>query len=141
MKYRKTSDRNNAFTLIEIIITVGILVTLVGLTMPFTIQFYRRYEIVAERNLMLSLLRQARTMSFSGNGSADHGVHIASTSYSYTLFEGPSYAARDQSKDQTFDMANSIVFSGPGDIVFKYLSARTSSVSFTFDNGTLKEKI
>ena len=38
-------------------------------------------------------------------------------------------------------MANSIVFSGPGDIVFKYLSARTSSVSFTFDNGTLKEKI
>lgn len=148
MKYRSISDRNKGparrqagFTLMEILIAMGIMVILIGLTAPFTVNFYRRYQIITERSLLLSLLRQARTLSFSGAGSADHGVHIASTSYTYTLFEGPSYAARDQSKDQTFAMASGVVFTGPSDIIFKYLSARTSSVSFTFDNGTLREKI
>ncbi len=141
MKYHSTSDRNNAFTLIEILLSMGIMLILLGLTMPFTIHFYRRYQIVTERNLLLSLLRQARTLSFAGAGSADHGVRIASASYTYTLFEGSSYAGRNQSKDQTFDMASNVAFTGPPDAIFKYLSARTASVSFTFDNGALKEKI
>lgn len=146
MKYPNTSDRNNGpacrqagFTLIEILISIGIMLVLLGLTTPFTIHFYRRYQIVTERSLLLSLLRQARTLSFAGAGSTDHGVHIASASY--TLFEGSSYAARDQSKDQAFDRASNVTITGPSDMLFKYLSARAASASFTFDNGTLQEKI
>ncbi|MEK7583204.1 MAG: prepilin-type N-terminal cleavage/methylation domain-containing protein [Patescibacteria group bacterium] len=141
MKYPSTSGRNSGFTLVEVLISMGIMLILFGLTTPFTIRFYRRYQVITERNLLLSLLRQARTQSFAGAGSTDHGVHIASASYTYTLFEGTSYVARDQSKDQVFEMSTNVTMTGPSDILFKYLSARTSSVSLTFDNGTRQEKI
>ena len=141
MRYHNTSDQNNGFTLVEILISMGIMLILIGVTTPFTIRFYRRYQIITERNLMVSILRQARTLSFAGSGSTDHGVHIASASYTYTLFEGSSYATRDQSKDQTFDFSSNVTISGPSDILFTYLSARTSSASFVFDNGTKLEKI
>ncbi len=127
--------------MVEVLISMGIMLILFGLTTPFTIRFYRRYQVITERNLLLSLLRQARTQSFAGAGSTDHGVHIASASYTYTLFEGTSYVARDQSKDQVFEMSTNVTMTGPSDILFKYLSARTSSVSLTFDNGTRQEKI
>ncbi len=135
------APRSKGFTLVEILISMGIMLILLGLTTPFTIRFYRRYQVITERNLLLSLLRQARTQSFAGAGSANHGVHIASASYTYTLFEGSSYATRDQSKDLSFEMSTNVTMTGPSDILFKYLSARTSSVSLTFDNGTRQEKI
>ena len=117
----------------EILIAVGIMMVLLTISLPFTLNFYRRYQLDSERSTALTIMREARTMSMAGDGSADHGVHIASSQY--TLFEGQSYAARNQAKDQTFGRSTNVTVTGGTDILFKYLTGKSSSASFTFDNG------
>ena len=129
-----TNKKGAGFTLFEIIVSLGILATLAAITIPYTVHLYQSYQIDTERTLMLALLREARTMSLAGNGSADHGLHVYGSDY--TLFEGSTYAGRDQSKDEVFPRESAVTISGPSDIIFKYLTARTASVSFTLDNGT-----
>ena len=138
MPYHSTST-NSGFTLFEIVISLGILATLAVITIPYTIHLYQGYQIDTERTLVVALLREARTMSLAGNGSADHGLHVYGSDY--TLFEGPTYAGRDQSKDETFPRETAITITGPSEIIFKYLSARTASTSFTLDNGTKQTNI
>ena len=133
MRYKK------AFSLIEILVAISIFLILGAVTTPFAINFYQRYQSINERNLLVSLFREARTMSMAGQGSSHHGVHIASDQY--TLFEGPIYAARDQAKDQTFPRSDQMIITGASDILFNYLTGKSSSTSFTLNNGTMTNKI
>ena len=127
------------FSLTEVLVTLSIITVLLGATAPFTLNFYRRYQSINERNLLISLFRRARTLSITRNGASDHGVHIASTQY--TIFEGATFANRDQAKDQTFLRDTALTITGPADLIFKREIGYTSSVSFILDNGTKQEKI
>ena len=133
------SDRNKGFTVIEVLISMGILAILVGITTPFLLHFYRRYQLDSERSTMIALMRQARSLSMDGESSADHGVHIASSQF--TLFTGSSYALRDAAKDQTFGRTDVVAITGSSSIVFRYLTGKTSSLSFTLDDGTKTGRI
>ena len=134
-----TTYMKRGFTLMEVLISMGILVILLGVSTPFVLHFYRRYILDSERGALLTLMRRARTMSMAGTGSSDHGVHIASDQF--TLFEGSSYAMRNQSKDQTFSYNDIVVITGQSDILFKYLSGESSSTSFRLDNGNKQSSI
>lgn len=123
----------------EVLISMGIMVILLGISTPFVLHFYRRYLLDAERGTLLAAMRQARTMSMAGEGSTDHGVHIASDQY--TIFEGTSYAGRDPNKDQTFGHNNVVIITGQGDLLFRYLSGKSSSTSYTLDDGSKQSKI
>ena len=139
MKYPKELKSNSAFTLAEVLITLGILGIIIAATAPFTFQFYYRYQLDSDRTTFVSILREARTMSMSGIGGTDHGIHIASSQF--TLFEGSSYATRNTSKDQTYDRFEAVAVTGQSEIVFRSLNGKSASVSFTLDNGAKKSKI
>ena len=130
---------NSGVTLLEILITLAIFGMLIAATAPFTFNFYQRYQLDSDRSMLVTILREARTLSLSGQGAANHGVSIASAQF--TLFEGPSYAARDTSKDQVFDRFEAVAITGPNEIVFRSLYGKTASVSFTLDNSAKKSKI
>lgn len=132
-------DSKNGFTLLEILISLGIFLLILGATTPFTFQFYRRYQLDSDRSTLIGLLRQARTLSLNGQGGIDHGVYIASSQF--TLFDGASYAARTVANDYTVDHFEAVAIAGPSELVFRSLSGKTASVSFTLDNLAKKSKI
>jgi len=57
MKSRKDSGVNG-LTIIELLIAIGIAVILLSMAMPVANNFYRVYQLDAEKNLLVSLLRQ-----------------------------------------------------------------------------------
>lgn len=139
MKFHRTYSPDKGFSLVEVLISIAILLVLAGIGTPYTLNMYRRYQLISERIILTSLLREARTLSMSGAGGSDYGVHIASSQF--TLFEGPSYASRTQSKDQTFTRETNVTITGPSEFTFKYLTGNTASKSFTLTNTTKTGKI
>lgn len=139
MKYHRISRADSGFSLIEFVISIGILAALMALTTPFTINMYRRYQLIAERNIFTALLREAREMSLGGQGAASHGVYIDTSQY--VLYEGTSYATRTTSKDQTFPRETNVTITGPTELAFAYLTGNTPSKSFTLTNSTKTTKI
>lgn len=127
-------SKDKGFTIMEVMISLGIFLILLGLTTPFVLQFYNRYQLDAERTTFIALLRQARAMSLTGENGATHGVYLASSQF--TIFEGVSYATRDTSIDQTFERNSSVDITGPSETLFRYLTGTSASQSFNLTNGT-----
>ncbi|MEK7616348.1 MAG: prepilin-type N-terminal cleavage/methylation domain-containing protein [Patescibacteria group bacterium] len=126
------TKQRRGFTLIEVLISLSILTILLGLSVPFVLNFYERYQIDSERAKFVSLLRQARTMSLGGEGSADHGMYISGTQF--TVYEGANYATRNTAKDQTSERETNVDITGPTEATFAYLTGTTASQSFILDN-------
>ena len=142
MKYPSILRRADGFTLGEALITLAIFLILGVATTPFTVNFYQRYQLINERNLFVSLVREARTMSLAGNGATDHGVHIDTTQF--TIFEGTSYEGRNQAKDQIFPRETKVLVAGPADSIFKNMIGFISPavpITYTMSNGAKQEVI
>lgn len=150
MKYHSISKPANGhaspqagFTIIELLLVIGITLILGAVTVPFSISYYQRYQITNERNLLVALLREARTMSLSGYSSTDHGLYMSSTQY--TIFEGTSYIGRDQSKDQVFYRETAVSIMGPMEIRFLnrlgFLPPLIFPATYILTSGTNQETI
>jgi len=127
-------EDNFGFTLIEILIVVGILSILVGLGLFIGNDFYRGYNLRLERSVMVSALQKARNQSMSNIGQSNHGVYL--TNDGFTIFQGPSYAGRSTSSDQIILSNLSVTHSGLNEIVFSQLSGQSNaSGTITLNNG------
>lgn len=118
---------SKGFSLIEVLVVIGIMAILIGLTAPTLVNTYRDYTFRGEQDLVGSLLRTARTYSMVGRNGKDHGVKIASASY--VVFEGPSYTARDTSQDVVTARDTNITVAGASEILFTYLTGRSSTTT------------
>ena len=108
------------FTLIETLVVAAILIFIITMGAPVTLDFYRNYQIAGERNSFIALLRQARSQSMVHTANSSHGIYIGSDSY--TLFEGTSYGTRNQSADQQFPRASNISITGNNEVCLLYTS-------------------
>ena len=137
MKYT-TLPATAGFTLLEILISIGVLTAIAAAGFPVTLDFYHSHQLTTERNSFIAAIRETRNQALSHVGNTDHGLLIASTSY--TIFQGSSYAGRTQSQDQLIPHTDSVVISGPPEIVFQSLSGKATSTSFALtgtDNRTV----
>jgi len=62
-----------------------------------------------------------------------HGIYRDNDNF--VIFEGNSFAARNQSQDQNFPRAKTISVAGPNEIIFNSLSGQADSSAFVFNNG------
>jgi prepilin-type N-terminal cleavage/methylation domain-containing protein len=76
-----------AFTLLELMIVIGILVILTTLTLPYGVNFYNARALDEETANVASILERARTHAISGKEDSDWGVQFVSTNQ-YTIFKG-----------------------------------------------------
>jgi len=139
MQQSFSAKRPNGFTFIEVSVVIAIFAIFAALGLPLASNMYEDFMLVSERDQLLSVMRKARNMSIINKNSSDHGVHIASDSL--TVFEGLSYAARDQDKDEEFPRFSSVNTVGPQEVVFQVFSGRTTSTSFSLSNSTKTIKV
>jgi len=128
-------NNNFGFTLIEILIAIGILTIILSFGYLISFDFYKNYALQSEKDLLVSILRKARSQALNNVGAAPHGVYIDNASY--TIFYGNSYVSRDSQYDENIKKAPGINLSGLNEIVFAPLTATsTASGTIVLNNGT-----
>ena len=175
MELLKTSHRDNApiyrlriyrlrktikydqlgFTVVEILVALGILLLIMSLGIFLSMDFYRSYAFRSEQKILVSVLHKARTRALSNINEYEHGVRIATSSY--TIFQGPrpspgpghlTFGTRVGSLDETIPASPVIARSGLSEIVFEQLTGdsvtgnivlsgqgRTASISINNEGG------
>ena len=132
MKLPRTCT-NKGFTLIEILITLGIFVILASLGLYVSLDSYRSYTFSSERDALVSLLLKARNQSMNNIDELPHGVHIGSQSF--TLFEGVTYSVSNP-KNNIIARNAAISVNGLTDVNFSQLSGDPSLIgSITLSYG------
>jgi prepilin-type N-terminal cleavage/methylation domain-containing protein len=132
------------FTLIEVLVVMGLLAAIAGLVSFANFDSWRGYTFRSERNLLVSVLHKARSQSISNIclGSAltctdgkPHGVKIQGDKY--IIFQGASFIARDAAFDQNIDAAGTVSHAGISEVVFAQLSgdAVGTAGDIIFDDG------
>ena len=112
------------FTLIEILVVIGILAVLGTFGYLVTIDFYKSYAFNAERDAIVAILQKARSQSLANINESSHGVHFDSNQY--VIFQDPVYDSGN-SFNQNIPAAFGITHSGIIDVVFSRLSGDASS--------------
>ena len=129
------SDRRRGFTLVELIVVMGLGALLFGLGLPAARSFQEQRDHDVAVQGVLHALRRAQLRSMAGEDGSNLGVRLVSgTGTTYSIFEGTSYAARAPSKDENLDLASSVglSFSFPGatstaDVVFSRVRGKPAA--------------
>jgi prepilin-type N-terminal cleavage/methylation domain-containing protein len=84
------------FTLIEVLVVLGIVSVLLSSTLFFNFDTYRGDAFRAEGKILQSLLQTARADAMNNIGQQPHGVALHPDGYNgYVIFEGEDYAHAD----------------------------------------------
>ncbi len=104
------------FSFIEVMLSVAIITALATLAIPVyrTLQIKNDLDIAAQ--VSVQSVRRAQLQAQSSDGDTSWGLKVASGAI--TVFKGTSYAARDTTYDETYDLPTSITPSGVTEIVF-----------------------
>lgn len=113
------------FTLVELLLSVGIIALLAGLSAPVYVSFQTRNDLEVTSQSIVEMLRRAQTYARGVNGDSQWGVAIQSSTA--ILFKGATYATRDATYDETQTISPSTAVSGLSEIVFSKLDATPST--------------
>ncbi len=122
----------NGFTLIEILITMGIMVIIFTIGLFFTLDMYKTYTFHSEQSLAVSVLQKARSQAMANIDELPHGVFLDTANNQYVIFEGSTHTSYP-SKNITvpFISANSVTshsWTGATEVLFNQLDGSISTV-------------
>ncbi|NQT50350.1 type II secretion system protein [Candidatus Kuenenbacteria bacterium] len=120
---------HKGFTLIEITTVIAIMIIIAGVTIPFYTYFQTFSVLESSKSEVVQLIRLTQEKAKSGFNNSNHGVYFNSAQY--TLYQGNSYADREQAQDQIHQLPQNIAFSGLGEINF------TTKTSLPSNNGDI----
>lgn len=131
---KNTFCKSRGFTLIELIIVLGIIAVISGIISSTFIESRRVQAVDRDAETVVEVIRSARSKTLSSQNASVYGVHIDSTSV--TLFAGLTYVAGAMGNIVTQLTASEIIATtsltgGGSDIVFKRLTGETNQ------NGTI----
>ncbi|MDO8520651.1 MAG: type II secretion system protein [bacterium] len=113
------SSDSRGFTLVEILVVIGIFLLLAALTLGIGVDTARRATVGSERTLLVELLERARSRAMNNIGEKPHGVTVTPTDF--VLFQGVPNPATDEVSPR----GDGITVTGPTDpvtVVFAQLS-------------------
>ena len=113
------------FTLLEILIVLGLMVVIIGIGSFAGVNFYKTFALNSERDIVVSSLVKARNKAMNNFNESQQGLHIDATGY--TIFQGSSYALRNQTYDELMSKNNFVTSSGLQDIVFDKLTGNLTT--------------
>jgi len=105
-----------AFTYIELVIVLAVLVIIASVTMPTTFRFFKMQQLENTTENIVASLRQAKTLATTQKNDSSFGV--AFSSETITLFQGTTFNLRDDEYDMVWSVPSSIIISGVSEVVF-----------------------
>jgi len=122
--------KNSAFTLVEILIVIAIMIILTTFSITSFVNFSKRQALDASTQALASGLRDARSQTLASVEASQYGVAINTDGF--TLFTGPVYNP-SASTNKTFNFNQYVSASSDlSDVVFQRLTGN-SSASGTID--------
>ena len=120
-RFKEIAD---GFTLIEVLVVLGIFSVLASFGCLATMDFYKSYAFDAERSSVIAILQKARSQSLANINNTAYGVHFGSGQY--VIFQGSVYNS-SSAFNQNIPAGFGITASGLTDIVFAQLSGDAGS--------------
>ena len=102
--------------MIEVMLSLAIIAVLAGISTLIYQSFQVRNDLDIAAVTIAQSMRRAQTLSQAVDGDTTWGVDVQSGSI--TVYKGVSYAGRDATFDELFDMPTSVTPSGLGGVVF-----------------------
>ncbi len=93
MKSLNTLTHAKGFTLIEIIVVIAVFTIVLGLGLFMTMDSYKGYSFRSERDVVVSVLGQARSRAVNNMYQTRWGVCYDNVGKNYVLFRGSTYTA------------------------------------------------
>ena len=132
---KQTNQEQRGFTVMEVLVALGLLAVLFAFTAPIVANNYRRYQLTSEKQQVVTLLQKAREEAMSNVASRSHGFSVQSSTY--VIFAGTSYAMRDFSMDQIYPRNTAISVTGTTEFVFSALVGTPVSSSLYLNDPPL----
>lgn len=122
------------FTLLEILIIVGIVAILAALAIPALHDFQLTSDLENSSQELINTLRLAQQKTIASEGASSWGVYFTTSvlPHQYVLFKGDSYLSRDASKDEIHKISGAVLISeinlgGGSEAVFNQISGTSLS--------------
>ncbi len=101
--------RVEGMTVIELIIVIGLITLLAGLTLPFAGNFGQRNDEFAAASGVVQALRRAQFRSMLSEGGSNVWVRLVSgTGTDYMIYTGTSYATRNQDTEEIYKLPDTV---------------------------------
>jgi prepilin-type N-terminal cleavage/methylation domain-containing protein len=120
-RFKEIAD---GFTLIEVLVVLGIFSVLASFGCLATMDFYKSYAFDAERSSVIAILQKARSQSLANINNTAYGVHFGSGQY--VIFQGSVYNS-GSSLNQNIPAGAGTNVSGLIDVTFAQLSGDAGS--------------
>lgn len=122
-------SRFAGFTLLEMLLAIGIVTIIAALSMASLANFNRDKALAIEAEKVLSLVAKARSLTLAAKDDSVYGVHFEAQKA--VLFKGGSYNANDstnqiQPLNGEVNIATVALIGGGADVVFRKLSGATT---------------
>lgn len=131
----KSPDKSGAgFTIIEILIVIGLLTGIFAMGVVTGTDTYQRYIFRAELEKTAALLQKARSSAMANVGESSHGVYFDNVSSNIILFRGTSYATSSP-YNLKVEKSKVVSISGPSAVIFTPLSGTSTAGIITLSDG------
>lgn len=129
MLYFLYSNKKRGIALIELIVVIGILAILVGISATAFLFLRKKTDLDSSTQEIINMLRIAREKTIASEQASQYGVYFDDTisPHQYILFKGENFSLRDGSFDEVHKLPqNTEIYEmnldGGGEIVFHRIS-------------------
>lgn len=120
--------KKKGFTLIEVLIVVGIAAGIFALSAPYSLNFYHTQLINDAQSNIVDALQRARHNAVLQKNDSKFGVKLSDSSHNYTIFQGNTYDTRVTAQDETVPVISDITLTtGLSEVVFNKLTGVPSA--------------
>lgn len=124
--------RNAGFTLMEVLVVLGVMVLLLTLVLVNFNGINRRSEVANTAEDLSSLLREAQSQSMAVVNELPHGVFLDTSLDRFILFEGQTYDPFSPTNaitllPRSIDIASVDLNGGGSSVIFEPLTGATSN--------------
>ncbi len=133
--------KKNSFTIIELLLVIGIVSILGTFSVVFFSRFLTQNAVANTQDQLIGEMRKAQMYAMMGRQNGNWGVRFGSNRI--TLFQGNSYATRNSAHDEFFNVNSNISILGFSEVVFTKTSGLPSTTgTYTVTgNNTLKQVV
>ncbi|HNV12945.1 MAG TPA: type II secretion system protein [bacterium] len=117
-------NSKKAFTLLEVLLTVSILVLSAGVMSPIYFSAKNKEDLSSSVDMVVASLRRAQALSIGGQHDTSWGVKVLNGNI--IVFSGNDFLSRNSAFDEKILTNKNIIISGNNEFVFDKITGSTS---------------